>query len=195
MLNSTCALITDNFLLNCDNPLQSGTRDRAIIFNFDDFLQLDIMKNAMNKQIIEGITLPSGITGYSIQGINNSITPKVTMKKGKFLNSYTHEVSFPVFSLNPIVKQEIELLDKGRFVIFTENNYQGDNGEAAYEIYGMGSGLVASVTERDPSNADTQGGYTVTLTSSDVSQEAHLPATLFLTDYATTKAIFDSLAA
>ena len=194
MLSSTCAVISEDLLLNCVNPLQSGTRDQMIIFNFDDWNQLLKTVDPTNNQIVTDITLISGLTGYLIQGINNSNMPKTNMKKGKFLNSFIHDVNFKVFTLGSAIKQQLENVARGRFVVIVENSYKGNNGECSYEIYGMNSGLIASVIDRDPSNADTQGAFDVTLTSSELSLEAHLPATLFNTDYPTTKSIFEGLA-
>ncbi len=87
----------------------------------------------------------------------------------------------------------MEILTKGKFVVIYENVYQGDAGEATFEIMGMDSGLVCTKLDRDPMNADTQGAYDVTLASADQSRENHTPATLFLTSYAVSKAIINAI--
>jgi len=188
-----CARISQNITVNCDAPIQGGTRDNLILINYDDWIDAAITVNVTNSQIIEDIVLPSGATGYQIEGINNSILPKQAFIKGRFLGSFEHEVNFKCFSLNPTIKSELVKLSKGRVVAIVENNYKGDDGEAAFEVYGLDSGLVLELLERDPANADTQGAYDVTVKSSEQSRESHLPATIFLTDYTTSKAIVDGL--
>lgn len=193
MLTSSCSAITEDLTINCDAPLAAGTRDRGIIFNFDDWNNLTIGRNVTNPQIIENIALTSGITGFLVQGVNGSNAPKNSMKKSKFLNGFMHTVNFKVFRLGADIKKQLEGIANGRFVMVVENNYKGSNGEAAYEVYGIDSGMVCSLLDRDPANQDTQGGYDVTVETSAVTTEGHLPATFFITDYATTKAIFEAL--
>ena len=188
-----CAKLVADLLVNCNNPILGGTRDNCWIFNFDDMQNALISRNVTNPQIIEGVTPPSGVVGFTVQGLNNSIMPKNELIKGKFLNSWKHEVNFKAFSLNPTIKAQIEIIGKGKFVVIIENVYKGDTGEAAFEIYGLDSGLVGTVVQRDPSNADTQGAYDITLASSDQSREQHPPATFYLTSYAATRSLIAAI--
>lgn len=194
-MSGLCAKISENISVNCDKPIEGGVKDNIWIINYEDWEDAAITKNALNSQIIEDIVLPSGGFAYKMEGINNSPAPKQSMVKGAFINSFSHEINYKLFSLNPTVKEQLELKSKSRVVVIVENNYKGDNGEAAYEVYGAGSGLVCEAIERDPNSNDTQGAYDVTLKTSEKSREAHLPATIFITNYATTKALVESLAA
>ena len=65
-----CAKISAGVAVNCDNPLQSGTKDKLYLFNYSDIEDATITRNGVNTQIIEDIVLSSGITGYTIEGIN-----------------------------------------------------------------------------------------------------------------------------
>lgn len=188
-----CAKISASVAVNCDNPIQGGTKDVLYLFNFDDILDATLTRNGSNSQIIEDILLGSGITGYSFEGINSSTLPKNTFVKGRFLGAFDHEVNFKIWDLTPAIKEELEKMAKGRFVAIVENNYKGTAGNAAFEIYGLDSGLVLEAMERDPANADTQGAYDVTLKSSEQSREPHLPATFFNTSYANSKALVEAL--
>lgn len=188
-----CAKIDQHIIIDCANPLQAGTNDSIFIFNFEDWSNATISRNSANPQIIEDIVMPTGVTGFQVQGINNSNMPKNSMVKGKFINSFMHEINFKAFTLNASIKKTLENMSKGRFVVIVQNNYKGAAGDAAYEVYGGDSGLVCTAIDRDPQNNDTQGAYDITLQSSDQSKEAHLPATVFITDYATTKALVESL--
>jgi len=188
-----CAVISNNILVDCDNPLQAGTKDTLILINYDDWLDAAVSVNGTNARIIEDIVLASGVTGYKVEGINNSTLPTHAFVKGRFLGSFDHQVNFKCFTLSPTVKSELVKMSKGRFVAIVENNFKGATGNAAYEVYGMDSGLILETMERDPGNQDTQGAYDVTLKSSEFSREAHLPATIFITDYDTTKTLVDGL--
>jgi hypothetical protein len=80
----------------------------------------------------------------------------------------------------------------GRFVVITENYFKGVAGNASFEIYGLTTGLEMSVLERDPNTADTQGAFDFTFTTIN-NKEPRLPNSLFNTDYATSKAVVDSI--
>lgn len=190
-----CAVITQNVTLDCDNPIAPGTRDRMVLINFDDWAAAVIGVNGTNAQIVESITFASGGTGYLLEGQNNSNEPKPNYVKGRYSGAFVHELKYKVFANNATVKQELEKLAKGRVVAIVENNYRGAAGESSYEIYGGDSGMIVpdgGIT-RDPVSTDTNGAWEVSLQSSEFARETHLPKTLFITDYATTKAVFDSL--
>lgn len=192
-MSGLCAAITKDISVNCSAPIEGGVKDNIYLINYQDWEDASISTNISNKQIYEAISLPSGAVAYKMEGLNNSPAPKQSMVKGAFINSFSHEINYKLFSINPDVKEQLELKSKGRFVVIVENNYKGDNGEAAFEVYGAGSGLVCESIDRDPNSNDTQGAYDVTLKTSEKSREAHLPATIFLTDYATSKAIVEGL--
>ncbi len=113
--------------------------------------------------------------------------------KTRFLGAFEHEVNFKAFERNADLKSDLVKLAKGRVVAIVENNYKGAAGEAAFDIFGTDSGMILEALTRDASDADSGGAYDITLKTSEFSRESHLPATLFITDYDTTKAIFDGL--
>lgn len=191
-----CAVISTNLNKNCDNPLVGGVRDNIYLINFSDWLDAVFVRNGLNSQIYESITLPSGALAYRMEGINNSPEPSTSFKRLAFAELFEHIVKYKIFDITPSAKEQLELKSKGRFVAIVENNYKGATGNAAFEIYGADSGLIVpdGGLTRDPNSTDTQGAYDVTLQTSEKSLEPHLPATLFITDYATTKAVLEALA-
>ena len=190
-----CAKLNANITVDCDKPLQAGTRDNMVLINYDDWLDAVLTLNVTNEQIIEGIALASGITGYKVEGQNNSNIPKPAFVRGRYSGAFDHEVKFVAFDISPTAKAQLEKLCKGRVVAIVENAFKGTGGETSFEVYGADAGLIVpdGGLTRDPSSADTQGAYEMTLKSSELSREAHLPATIYKTDYTTRKAIFDSL--
>jgi len=131
-------------------------------------------------------------TAYQIDGKNNSIAPKAMMVKVGFNNMFDHSVQMKGFDLSPEIKEQLNSMKDGRFVIITENYFKGVSGNSAFEIYGLTTGLEMSVLERDPNNADTQGAFDFTFFT-DVNKEPRLPNSLFVTSYALSKAVVDGL--
>jgi hypothetical protein len=84
-------------------------------------------------------------------------------------------------------------LDGAKVVALVQNNHKGEDGNAAFEIYGYETGLRLQELERVIADAENQGAYTVTIRNDEVSRPSSLPHTLWDTDFATTKAIVDSL--
>jgi len=188
-----CGKITQNYEINCDNPLQGGTNDKMVLINWDDWQDAVVTADIDNPQLIESIDLPSGVTGYLVEGKNNSINPKSEMVKQRFAELFKHSIDYLVFKIDAGTKDDLEKKVQGRFVAITWNRYKGDNGETSFEIYGKDAGMVLQVFTRDTNATDNQGAWVLQLATDEFSLEPHLPASLFDTDYTTTKAIFDSL--
>jgi len=193
LLATICGKISSNVGVDCDNPLQAGAEDELILINYDDWLAADITYNLINPQIIENVVLPSGVTGYSYQGKNNSIAPKYEFIKQTFAEVYNHEVNFKVFTVSPTSKLQLELMAKGSMVAIVNNKFKGASGNAAYEVYGADAGLVMSQNIRDLINQENQGAFDVIIKSAETAMEPHMPKTFFVTNLATTKAIVDGL--
>jgi hypothetical protein len=189
-MSVVCGAIASNILISCATPMQGGTRDRAVIFNFDDIST--IVYNGTNTSTVEDITLLAGKFAYQIDGKNNSIAPKAMMVKVGFNNMFDHSVQLKGFDISPEIKEQLNSMKDGRFVVITENYFKGVGGNASFEIYGLTTGLEMSVLERDPNNADTQGAFDFTFTTIN-NKEPRLPNSLFITDYATSKAVVDSI--
>jgi len=187
---ANCADIASNIGINCDDPLQAGAEDMMVIIPREDWKNASLTLNGTNAQIIENIILPSGVNGFSYQGKNKSILPKYELIKAAFSENYKHEVNFKVFNLNPTIKKELESLAKSLVVVIIANKYKGTGGNAAFEVYGADSGLDLTQNIRDIGNAELGGAFDLILTTS---VEPHMPKTLFITSYAASKAVFDSL--
>ena len=195
ILATICGKIAKNIEINCDEPLQAGAEDELILINRDDWLDALITRNVANPQIIENVVFPSGVTGFSYQGKNNSIGPKYEFIKQTFAEVYNHEVNFKVFDVSPDAKKELEAMAKGTMVAIINNKFKGTNGNAAYEVYGADAGLIMSQNIRDIINQENQGAFDVIIKSDENSLEPHMPKTFFNTDLTTTKNIVDGLVA
>lgn len=189
---STCGQISSNITIDCSNPLSGGANDRLVLINKDDWDEATLTGTST---LITGITLATGATAFSYEGKNNSVEPRQALVKQRYAEVYDHEAMFKVFKADAATKAQLELLAKGKVVAIVENNWKGAAGAGAFEVYGADTGLFVQELERALADADTQGAFNVVLRTSEQSKESHLPATLFLTSYAITKAIVDGLLA
>lgn len=188
-----CGNITDDIFNNCDETLIGGVRDKLVLFNLGDLLPYT--KNVSNAQIIEAINLitsPSA-RGYVFEGQNNSNDISTQLTKGAYSVGYTHKIVFRIFGNNAEIKQQLESLAKGKTVAVVQNNFQGSEGESAFELFGADAGLEVLEMTSDKSDADTQGAYVVTLSTNAKFKEGHLPATVFINSFEDTNDMINAL--
>lgn len=191
---ATCDNLNADILIDCDNPPSGGANDRLILFNFDDInTNATVTVDPSNSLLFTNIVLASGIRGYVFEGLNNSNEPRAALVKGRYVNGYDHEVIFKVFLNSPAAKLQLNKLDGAKVVALIQNNHKGEDGNAAFEIYGYETGLRLQELARVVADAETQGAYNITIRNDEVSRPSSLPQTLWDTDFATTKAIVDSL--
>ena len=186
-----CGQLTKNISPDCVNKLFGGADDRLILFNFDDIDS--VVRNIDNPQIIEAILLASGKRGFVYQGKKNSNEPDAALVKQRFIDVYDHGIIFKAFEVDAAAKREYERMVDGLVIAILQNKFSGNDGDTEFEIYGLDTGLEVQELTRILADADTQGAYNIVLRSSEQSKEAQLPATLFLADRTTTKAIVEAL--
>ena len=187
----SCPGINADVFLDCTKPISAGVKDMLYLVNFADIAT--ITEDLANPNLIESFTLSPGAFLYRFEGKNNSIDPKSSLVKARYSNTFQHECMFKVFDNASDIKTQLEYMTNVKIVAIVENNYKGSTGEVPFEIYGLRSGLTINVLERIVNDQETQGAYNITLSSSEQIKEPYLPATLFDTDYATTKAFLESL--
>jgi hypothetical protein len=78
-------------------------------------------------------------------------------------------------------------------VAIVQNNRKGLDGNSAFEIYGLETGLRLQELERILADAETQGAYNLLIRNDEISRPSSLPHTLWDTDYATTLALVNGL--
>ncbi len=190
-----CGEISANIAVNCANPIQGGAEEILYLINREDWDDAAITYNVTNTEIIENIVLSSGKVAYTYAGVNNSNKPKYELVKGEYSTFYNHEINFKVFDASPTTKEQLELLAKGQMVAIVKNKYKGTDGNSAFEVYGADAGLICTQNIREIAGGDAGGAFDLILKSDETSLEPHMPKTVFITDYATTKAIVEGLPA
>ena len=186
---TVCGKITANISKSCDTPLQMGTETRAVIINKDDISSISYNADGYT---VEDIVLASGTTGYTIDGKNNSIAPLTEMVDLEFDNVFDHTVTFKGFDISPDIKKQLNAGKEGRYVVIVENVFRGTDGESAFEVYGLTTGLEFSELSRNPNDETTQGAFDFVLTTK-TNKEPRLPNPLYVTSYSASKAVVDAL--
>jgi hypothetical protein len=184
-----CGTITRGAGSDCDNPLKSGTRPRIFIANFDDVLSTT--PSATTPNLITAITFATGTTSFLFEGFKQDIKPtQEFIAPSNGLNQHKHGVGFIVYEISQLQKNNLQRMNKGRFVAIVENNGKNEN---SFEVYGLGSGLeiVPGLTRDTYANG---GGYIIALATPETEFEPLLPQTIFSTDYATTLALVNEYA-
>lgn len=187
-----CGDISAGLEPNCDFPLMGGVYEDLVLMNYGDIDS--VTRNTTNKQIVEAITLNTTTDkAYLYKGKNESVEPQVNLVKQRYSDSYDHEVMFIIFLNTPVAKQQIEGMVGGKLVAIVQNKHKNSAGDTSYEIYGLGVGLYVMELSRIVVDPDTQGAYKIILRTPDNAKEGNLPNPLFITNYATTKAVVDGL--
>lgn len=190
---ATCAKITAGAGPDCDNPIFSGASDKIWLINFDDIAGYTL--NGTNAEIIEAILLNSGTNAYAYEGQNFSNEPDHAFTRTGFSVFFNHQVRFRVFANDPETKRQLNLLARGNVVAIIANNYINTAGSTAYELYGLKNGLVQQEGTRPVSSIEEGGAHNILIGSHESALEPKLPASIFITDYATTKAMVEGLEA
>jgi hypothetical protein len=182
-----CGKIAADNKLNCAEPLQGGTENEMIVLN-----KADIAAKVVNADglTIEGLTLNSGAQGFVIDGLRNSIAPSCTPVEVSVFDRYEHSVNTKGFDISNTARAALDGQTGGEYVALVKNVYAGTNGNAKYLIYGLDSGMNVKIA-RNP-NDDSQGAFDITY-ATNLNKEPHLPRALFITDEATTEAVWESL--
>jgi hypothetical protein len=188
---AVCDDITAGIAYDCANPPTGGANDRLILVNFKD-IDGNVTYNATNPLVVEAITLGAA-TGYVFEGLNASNEPRAALVKGRYVNGYDHEVRFKTFSNAIATKTQLSKLDGALVVAIVQNNHKGAAGEAAFEIYGLETGLRLQELERIIADAELQGAYNILIKNDEISKPSTLPHTLFITDFAASLAVVDGI--
>lgn len=190
---ANCYLLTKSITDDCDNPIVSGVDAKMWVFPLSVWKAAAFTYDATDSNLITDIVPASGETGAYITGAFQSIEASVSEAVSPYATNFVHQIIARILANSVEVKQELEKLAKGKFVIVVQNNHKGVDDKVAFEVYGHVSGLRSSEGGREVNNTDTLGGYTFTLATEEGTVEPRLPMSVLNTDYATTLALLDSI--
>lgn len=198
MSNICDFLLSQDIQASCTDPITPGLEQEGVIINRSDIDFDSVTYDSSRPNVISALTMQKGKRGYKIKVLGNSpfSGTGTSFVAGNYQNTFTHTVQFVVLDNGPdVCDKVIDMLANGKYVIILENSFKGLNkdtnkGDAAFQIYGFGQGLVASAIDNDKYSEDSNGGWLVTMQESKVSNSGTF---LYAGSYASTKALFDTL--
>ena len=192
MAQRCLGLITAAIAPNCTYPMINGDEIVVRLANRSQ-VDPDGYTFGSNPLVIEDLTMLSTFKFWKYTGVKDSNVSKQSLVVKKYGNRYKHTLDMVVFAVNAAAKTQLEALAQGSVIAIVEHKFKGLNGESAFEIFGREQGMEMSVLERDQSNADNLGAYTITLSTPDYALEGHLPAPLDAGTYADTVTVIDAV--
>lgn len=198
MANVCDFLLSMDIEASCTDPIVPGLEQEAVIMNRADIDFDAVAYDETRSNVLKNLAMLKGKRGYKIRVLGS--TPfsgtSTSFVAGNYQNTFTNTVQFVVLDNSPdVCKNVIDMLANGKFVIVLENSYKGLNkasnkGDAAFQVYGFGQGLVASAIENDKYSEDTNGGWLVTMQETKASNSGIF---LYAGSYAASKTLFDGL--
>ena len=183
-----CEEITVGSSPSCPLP-PGGTRARFAVINFIDLDEETPYAETSSK--VTGFTFKSTKKAFVFTGFRNDMKKSSEVIEGAVgPNNFKHNAGFIVYARTQAIKDEIEKLARGRFIIVAES--KGKDADAI-EALGLKCGL--EMTPGVIQDAHANGGFYVLNFSTPKDEfEPKLPQTVG-TDYANGISIFDTITA
>lgn len=184
-----------DLVANCDETSVSGVRNTGWIINTDDIDRDSCTRDASNPNILNTLVLKSGKKAHRVYvpGKTPFSGTNKALAAGTYRNKFTKQVGLIILDNGPdVVKDIINPLANGSFVVILENKYGGKDGKNTFEVYGFEQGLSATAMADDKYSEETDGGWSATL------EESGAPSAgiyLFNDSVATTRTAITSLVA
>ena len=182
------ALLAENIASDCDNPRVAGYEQVGLIFNKEEIDYSALVVDASNPRIIKTIAAKTGKKPFVVYNNKNNPLPfNGTQTAFNADNDrYDKTLQFYVEGIGgENAADVIEPLKGGDYVVILQR--KDHRGDGSFQVFGYQAGLKASEQVQD----EDTGYWLITMTCSEPSAEV----SYFDTDYATTKAAFDTLLA
>ena len=182
--------LTADMLYDCaDSPKKGIDGGKAVLINWDD---IDFAATTKGGAMITDLILKSGTSGLAFEWYkdlasgNSSFAPSTEDIDG-FLQSFLGRLATTTVEH----AERANEMKSGRFVVVYESKYKGIDSDDAFKVRGFDTGLKLS--EMTENTLENSGSILFTLATEEGDVEQY-PYQIFLeTDYATSKASFDSL--
>lgn len=188
-------LITMDLQANCDNSLVGGLENIAIVLNRDE-VDFDSSSYGTRSNVIETIAMKTQKKGYKVHQIGDSFTGMaVEMAVKRFRSDFTNTFACVLFDNDPEIKDVIDGIANGRFVVVYENRYKNGikavtPGDSTFEVMGWERGLKATKIESIKYDEDTAGAWVIELKEEGAPRP---PLSFYSASAAATRSAFDSL--
>lgn len=191
MAYSSCAgSLAANIAKDCNHPMAGGYTGRGVLIPLTNTLTFAV--DAQNPRIITGITMgnqeklavidnvwPSSFDGSQTQ----SNADAGRMQYGK---TFAFRIPLRGADVSKDIVEPLADAPLGYLAVLEKKDRRGDG---SYEIVGYGQGLTVNADGIMRNENENGGDIVVTMST----QEQYFEVTFFDTDYATTKAAFETL--
>lgn len=183
-----CSKITGNLqMASCRNAI-AGIKGEAIVINFDDWKGATVTES---NSVISEISLASGVYASMFTSHEKAFEASCNLQKGSYNSSFAHQVIMRAFDRTQNLKNDVNKMANGRFVVIVINRDQNDE-PTTVELLGAENGLVATAIENN--SADNDGvAYAITLGSDEGAYESEVPKSVYKTSLAATIAAVEAL--
>lgn len=183
-----CGQITKSIVGSNCNAGSVALDNYLYIVNRDD---IDYASSTEADGVVSALVLKTGKKGFKYTSNNKAFEGTSALNKGTYGNSFDHSVVGRVFANTQDIKDEMNKLAYGKFVVIVANN-SNVNEETKYEVYGWQNGLVCSALDKNTTDGDGVV-YSFTLASDEGAREGDIPKSFFNTDLATTESALEAL--
>ena len=180
--------IAADILKDCSAPPTAGAEAVAYAFNRSDIVSVTYDQN--NPRLVTAITLADGAKAYKIESFKKETDAGFDLVTSDTnIDKYNQYVKFEAWGIDSdTVKALDELSD---LVIIVERKNKGADGNGAFQIYGLLTGLYKS---SDTMRANTASGKRIIELTNQAEEESTVSYHVFYdTDYPTTKGAAEAL--
>lgn len=180
--------VTANLLFDCaDAPKKGLDGGKAVIINYDD-----IDFSALTQTGATVTNLATLAVGFEVQWYKElASVASAYAANAEDVDGFSHQFLARIATTSADGAERAEELKNGRFIVVVETSYKGAAQAEAFKIYGLDAGL--ELQELSGNSNENSGSLLFTLGTREGTVERYPFNILLETDYATTKASFDSL--
>ena len=180
--------ITADILKDCSAPPTAGVETVAYAFNRKDIAS--VTYDPANSRVVSAISLATKAQAYKIENFKKEIDAGFDLVTSDTnIDKFNQYVKFEAWGIDSdTVKALDELSD---LVVIVERKNKGADGDGAFQIYGLQTGLYKS---SDTMRANTASGKRIIELTNQAEEESTVSYHVFFdTDYATSKAAVEAL--
>lgn len=181
--------LSADIIFDCANKPKRGLDgNKAVLINFDD---IDRAASTVSGATITDIVLKSGKSGFDatwykdLANVNSAFAPNT-----EDIDGFTHSFLCRLPNSSAENAERAAEISQGRFIAVVETRFKGTDNADAFKVYGWEDGLKLS--EMTNASNENSGSTPYTIATEEGDSEEY-PYQIFLeTDYATSKATFDT---
>lgn len=182
--------LTVGILYSClDKPKKGISDSKAVIINFDD---IDKSASTTDGSKVTDLVLKAGTVGVSLEWYKDLASGDSAFAPSQEdIDGFIHKFLCRMGTSSVNHAERANEISKGRFIVVYESKYKGLLSVDAFKIRGWENGVT--LLEMVENSKENSGSLLFTLSTEEGDVEEYPYHTFLETDYATSKATFDTL--